>query len=185
MPTLKTLSSWLADAVSEGRAALRSLRGAAKGSSTLEESIQDALEDCVLGGSLTTELILRGAPRPLQPIVHEEALRIIREAINNACNHSEGNAIHVIADYNSQFIVIIRDDGRGINHEIIRSGRDGHFGIVGMKERAQRIGGKLTIRRRPEGGTEIEIAIPRSLAYLSRPGLFSRIRLRLKYGRTV
>jgi len=63
------------------------------------------------------------------------------------------------------FQVRIRDDGRGMDQTVIRRGRDGHFGMTGMRERAKLIAGKLAIWSRAGSGTEIELALPASRAY--------------------
>ena len=61
--------------------------------------------------------------------------------------------------------VFVRDNGRGIDADVIKTGSEGHWGIVGMRERAQRIGGTLKIRSRAAAGTEVELRIPAQVAY--------------------
>jgi len=65
-----------------------------------------------------------------------------------------------------QFRLRVRDDGRGIDPGILEDGgRSDHWGLQGMRERAQKIGGQLKLWSRPETGTEVELTIPRASAY--------------------
>jgi signal transduction histidine kinase len=62
----------------------------------------------------------------------------------------------------------VRDDGKGIDPEVLRAeGRQGHFGLHGMRERTKLVGGKLTIWSAPDAGAEIELTIPKARAYRS------------------
>ena len=73
-----------------------------------------------------------------------------------------------IAYHPKQFSLRVRDDGRGIDRAILdQGGRRDHWGMRGMRERAQRIGAQLDLRRRPEGGTEVELTVPGATAYPS------------------
>src|ERR1700678_1698948 len=65
----------------------------------------------------------------------------------------------------SLFQLRIRDDGKGIDTEVVAEGRAGHYGVPGMRERAKRIGGKLDVWTGTGAGTEIELSIPGSIAY--------------------
>ena len=69
----------------------------------------------------------------------------------------------------SEFRLVVRDSGRGIDAEVLQSGRTGHWGLVGMRERAERAGGRLKVWSRAGAGTEVELTIPGQIAY-SRPG---------------
>jgi len=65
-------------------------------------------------------------------------------------------------------VMQVRDDGRGIDSVVLeQGGRDGHWGLAGMRERAQKIGARLDLRRRPHGGTEVELIVPGATAYRS------------------
>jgi signal transduction histidine kinase len=108
---------------------------------------------------------MKGSSRTMHPIVRDEVYRIGYEAIRNACLHSEASRVGVELDYQNDLIVRVRDDGKGMEPYVARSGKAGHFGVVGMNERAARVGGKLTITSSAEAGTLVELAIPRSLAF--------------------
>ena len=92
--------------------------------------------------------------------------RIGREALINAFRHSGARRIDaVVQRENSRLRITVRDDGRGIEEEVLRAGRDGHWGLSGMRERAERIGGRLQVSSRPGGGTEIELSVPGHVAF--------------------
>jgi len=61
--------------------------------------------------------------------------------------------------------VLVRDDGQGIDPHILNAGREGHFGLSGLRERASRIGAQLTIRTGAGVGTEIDLLVPASAAF--------------------
>ena len=74
--------------------------------------------------------------------------------------------IEVEIDYAAaQVRVLVRDDGRGIDEQVLRSGRDGHWGLSGMRERAERIGARLKVWSRAGAGTEIELVVPGHVAF--------------------
>jgi signal transduction histidine kinase len=110
---------------------------------------------------------IEGSPRMLQPIVRDEVYRIAAEALRNAFRHAAAKEIEVELRYDArQLRLRIRDDGKGIAREYLAAaGREGHFGLNGMRERAKLMGGKLTVWTAPDSGTEIELAISAAHAY--------------------
>jgi signal transduction histidine kinase len=103
----------------------------------------------------------------LHPILRDEIYRIAAEALRNAFRHAQASQIEVEIGYGEkQFTLHVRDDGRGIDRDVLGGdGRQGHFGLHGMRERAELVGGKLTVWSQPDSGTEIELIIPASKAY--------------------
>jgi signal transduction histidine kinase/ligand-binding sensor domain-containing protein len=108
-----------------------------------------------------------GQVRPLTAIVREEACRIGEEAIANAIRHADATLIEIDIEYGShQLRMSIIDNGPGVEPEILRAGeRAGHFGLVGMRERAKQIKGELTIVNRPGAGAQVSLLVPFSVAY--------------------
>lgn len=149
----------------EGRAALRQLR--------LEEdvlSLQDAFstipDELIMSGDVDFRLRVEGSTAQLRHLVRDDIYRICREAIVNAVRHSNAKNIDVEVCYDPRELrVTVEDDGCGIDPKILRSGREGHWGIRGMRERADRIEGKLRLVSRPGGGTEVLLRIPGKVAY--------------------
>jgi signal transduction histidine kinase len=104
----------------------------------------------------------------LQAIIRDEVYRIGREGVLNAFRHSAASAIEVEIDYaDHELRIRIRDDGCGIDQRILQVGRDGHWGLSGMRERAASIGAELRIWSRVGSGTEVELAIPSRVAFCS------------------
>jgi nitrate/nitrite-specific signal transduction histidine kinase len=126
-------------------------------------------------------VIVDGQPRPLHPVLRDEVYRIGREALVNAFQHSQAKSIELELEYaSSQLRVVVRDNGRGIDPQTLLTGRDGHWGLPGMRERAERIGGKFHVWSRPSSGTEVELSVPSHLAFQSQSpgrgtGWFSRL----------
>ena len=125
----------------------------------------------------TFRLMVEGPSRDLHPIIRDEIYRIAREALRNAFGHAQAHHIEAELIYaDRQFQLRIRDDGKGIAPEFLEEGRPGHYGLPGMRERAKQIGATLTIWSGGGSGTEIELSIEASIAYLTPPGQ-SRLRL--------
>jgi signal transduction histidine kinase len=114
---------------------------------------------------------VEGAPRNLHPILRDEVYRIAVEALRNAFRHAQARQIEVELHYDETiFQMRIRDDGMGIDPKVLDGdGRSGHFGLPGMRERAQLAGGKLAVWSQLNFGTEVELSIPASTAYATSP----------------
>jgi len=114
----------------------------------------------------TFKVIVEGSSRPLLPIVRDEVYRIGREAVINAFHHARAKSIAVQISYlENQLRLLITDDGCGINSEVLQAGRDGHWGLSGMRERAERIKARLKLRSRVGSGTEVELSVPGKVAF--------------------
>ena len=155
--------------IEEGRGALRGLRSAERSEDDLGSSLSRVPGELgIPQGTAGAELrvVVEGRPRPLQPGVRDEIYRIAREALVNAFRHSGASAIEVEIEYAPrQLRVVIRDDGAGIDPEVLRTGREDHWGLSGMRERAERIGARLQVWSRDGAGTEIELAVPGKVAF--------------------
>ena len=114
---------------------------------------------------------VEGTPRTLHPIVRDEIYRIGSEALRNAFRHAEAKQIEVELRYDErQLRLRIRDDGKGIDPQFLTAeGRERHFGLHGLRERAKLIGGTLTVWTAPGSGTEIELSVPSFRAYAASP----------------
>ncbi len=114
----------------------------------------------------------QGTPRRLKPVVGDEVYRITTEALRNALRHAAAQCISAEIRYDERrFRVRVRDDGRGFDEQAVR--RDppaGHFGLNGMHERAEKIGGSLDVWSKPGLGTEIVVSIPAAIAYAASSG---------------
>jgi len=171
--------------LAEGRDRVRSLRAGGPASGDLPAAFQRIAKEATQGSATTFQSVVEGRARDLDPTVLEESFSIGREALLNALAHSE--ALHVeleIAYDASQFRLRIRDDGRGIDPEVLgRGGRSDHWGLQGMRERARRIGANLELWSRPGAGTEVELKVPAATAYRSAPAVATTSWFRRSAGR--
>ena len=126
-------------------------------------------------GSATFDVRVQGSSRDLHPILRDEVYRIALEALRNAFKHAEAHAIEAEILYRDSLTVRIRDDGKGIDPAVMKEGVSGHYGLPGMRERAERIGGKLDVWTGAGAGTEIQLSIPGTIAF-GRSGAGSRFR---------
>jgi signal transduction histidine kinase/ligand-binding sensor domain-containing protein len=110
---------------------------------------------------------VQGAPRDLHPIVREEGFLIGREALTNAFRHAGAASIEAEVAYGDGVLHLrVRDDGQGIDATVLHAGgRPGHFGLVGMRERARKLGAHLEVWSKPGAGTEVELRVPANVAY--------------------
>jgi signal transduction histidine kinase len=163
--SMEQLSVWLGRATDEGRAALNSLRTSTIETNDLAEAFRRSIEECRIHSSMEASFFVVGQVSEMHPIVRDEVYRIGYEAIRNACAHSQATQLQVELTYAEDLILRIRDNGVGINHVIVDEGKEGHFGLQGMRERALRIMAKLTVESSADTGTEIKLVVPGSIIY--------------------
>jgi signal transduction histidine kinase len=159
-----------AQAITEGRDAVQGLRSSVLETNDLAKAI------IAIGAELTSETSAIHAPsidvevqdtaRSLNPLVRDEAYRIAGEALRNAFRHAQAKRITVQIRYDKRlFRLTVRDDGTGIDDDAIRQQPTGHFGLHGMRERAEIVGGRLEVWSKRDTGTEVELSIPGAIAY--------------------
>ena len=106
-------------------------------------------------------------------MIRYEVFRIGSEAIANPFRHSGGTSVGLEVGYVNGLRVLVQDDGKGIPADILQHGKDNHFGLRGIRERADRIGAKLAVRSRAGEGTEVEITVPEGIAFETVPNNLS------------
>ena len=155
--------------LAEARDRVRSLRATPVPVRDLQAAFQEVAEETSKGSGATLKTVVEGTVRSLHPIVLEECFAIGREALINAFRHSAGLRIEVEIAYDPrQFRLRVRDDGHGFDPRIFENGNCAdHWGLQGMRERADRIGAQLDLLSTPGSGTEVELTIPADTAYLS------------------
>jgi ligand-binding sensor domain-containing protein/signal transduction histidine kinase len=158
-------------AIDEGRDAVRGIRS----STVTQNDLASAL--AMVGEKLASEqnarnpvdfrVVVEGKSRDMHPIVRDEVYRIASEAARNAFRHSGATRVEVEICYDDKHLrVRVMDNGKGIDPKVLDGGgREGHYGLPGMRERAKLAGGKLIVRSKLDSGTEIELTITASLAY--------------------
>jgi signal transduction histidine kinase len=127
---------------------------------SIEHELSGFLEEFSPCG-VRCEISVSGRPRELRPAVQEQINLIGREALVNALLHSTATRIEADIEYSPRRVrVLVRDNGCGIDPFAAQTRRESHWGLLGMRERAESIGAKLTIWSRPGAGTEVEISVP-------------------------
>ena len=112
-------------------------------------------------------VIVEGKPKKLAAELQDEIYRIGREVIRNAFHHADASHIEVEIRYDERELRLrIRDDGKGIDsNNLHANGSSGHWGLQGIRERAERIGSRLEFWSEAGAGTEVELRIPAAMAY--------------------
>ncbi|SDA36174.1 sensor histidine kinase [Sphingomonas sp. NFR15] len=152
--------------VSKGRDSVRDLR-VNDGRNDLRWTLQEAVDEALLDDAVDVQITEIGTPETIHPLALKEIKAIVGEALFNVGRHAGAKEVELVASYGRRtFRLRVQDDGRGIPDEVLGSGsRDGHFGLVGMRERAGIIGGRLAVRSSKGEGTEVVIDVPSAVAY--------------------
>ena len=159
-----------AQAITEGRDAIQGLRASVVVTNDLAVAISTLGEELAVSGAngdaTVVNVAVQGTPRDLHPILRDDIYRIAGEALRNAVRHALAHRIEVEITYDDrQFRLQLRDDGKGIDPGVLADQRRGHFGLPGMRERAELIGGRLDVWSEAGAGTEIDLTIPAAKAY--------------------
>jgi signal transduction histidine kinase len=159
-PSLNRALRLMHRVMDEGRVALEDLRSASSPSLSLEEALFVLWYELTPTG-VQFRILVEGQPKPLNPAIQEQIYLIAREALLNALRHSGAAAIEAVVEYSTHRLrVVVRDNGCGIDPQVVRSGRDLHWGLLGMRERAGSVGAQVRIWSRLGAGTEVEISVP-------------------------
>jgi len=154
----------------EGRRRVQDLREEVPDATDLAGQIAKAAETMDLHAALSFNIVESGTRTVLAPRVQVEVCRIAKEALANSLHHSDATSATVVLTYGgSDFTLECSDDGKGLPASILSSGRlAGHWGLVGMRERAASVKGKLELWSSPGNGTKITVRIPSHTAYGNR-----------------
>jgi len=154
----------------EGRNRVRDLRAEAGPGQELSELIAACGRDLAQDQGIEFTVAVAGTAQALDPIVRDEIYQIGREAVVNAVRHSQASKIEVEIAFSPAIMHLrVRDDGIGTDQETLDRGRPGHWGLSGMRERAQKLGAHLSLWSRPGAGTEIDLVVPAKIAFAVKP----------------
>ena len=145
-------------AIDEGRAALRGIHAVSPAPRGLEEALSTFLNEV---GDRRLRIFVWGRPKALTPVVQKQLFMIGREAVMNALRHSEATAIEVEVQYlHDVLCMMVRDNGLGVNSDALKQLSDSHWGLSGMRERAEKMGARFDIWSLGGAGTEVRVAVP-------------------------
>src|SRR5215813_3931528 len=164
-PLVNRVLELMREVIEEGRTTLKGLR-LTSSAPDLAQSFSGIQDELASSERIDYRITVEGPTRQLHPVIRDEIYHIIREALVNAFRHARAKNIEVELEYGPKRMrVLVRDDGRGIDTQVLVSGREGHWGIPGMRERAEEIGAKLKLWSSEGAGTEVELSIPGQIAY--------------------
>ncbi|HSI59079.1 MAG TPA: two-component regulator propeller domain-containing protein [Ideonella sp.] len=152
----------------EGRDRVTDLRARASTVGSLSLALVDAGEQGAAAHPPTRfQFSEQGAVRALDHVVHDEVLQIGREALANAFAHAEAGQVTLTLGWGERALALrIEDDGRGVDDAVLAAGgRVGHWGLQGMRERAEALQARLAISRPAQGGTALALVVPAKRAY--------------------
>ena len=119
------------------------------------------------GDSPNFSVTVEGERQTVSPILQDEVYRIAREVLRNAFRHARARQLEAEIRYDDRLLRLrIRDDGKGVDPEVLmKGGRDGHWGLAGIRERAERFGARVDFWSEAGAGTEVQLTVPASVAY--------------------
>jgi len=151
--------------IDEGRSAIQCLRSSGTQTSDLLASLSHIQDELEGQSNIDFRVMVTGRQKQLPVQIQNEIYRIGREALVNAFRHSGAKCVELELEYSdTELRIRIRDDGRGIDPQMLYAGRAGHWGLAGMRERATKIGGILNISSSSRAGTEVQLSVPGALA---------------------
>jgi signal transduction histidine kinase len=162
-PLLSRVRTLMRKGIVEGRAVLQGLRSAEIPTTTLDQALSDFQDELTPSDRARLRIVKMGRPRFQEPAVLHQVYLIAREAILNSLRHSLASKIEVEVQYSPRKLrVVVRDNGSGIDPKRLNSGRDFHWGLTVMRERAANVGARLRIWTKPNAGTEVVLSLPSS-----------------------
>ena len=157
------LRSELEDHLREVRQAVWNLRAPILETHDLAEALRAIASRLTTGTPVRFDLFVRGEVYQCAPQVENEILRIGQEAVTNAVRHARASHVQIELRFEGRSLTLkVSDNGSGFHAEIT-DGTEGHFGLIGMRERAAQLGGILKIDTPTAGGTEVELIVPAAL----------------------
>ena len=171
MPVLDASLDRTEQAIAESRDAIRDIRSDTVAQNALPELLTRAGSELAQSHAdqdvPTFGLTVEGERRTLTPTIREETYRIALELLRNAFRHAKAHRIETEIRYDDDMLRLrIRDDGKGMDLKILQGDGSGHWGLRGVRERAQRIGAKLDVWSEAGAGAEFQLTVPAGIAYV-------------------
>jgi len=158
---LDQTSQMIRYSLAEAYRAVRDLRANILETRDLAEALPEIAEQTTAGTGLTLDIRLTGTPRRLPTTVEDNVLRIFQEMMANSAKHARARKIRVELGFDTTCLTLrVTDDGCGFEAEKALSLGEGHYGLLGMQERVERLGGRMWLKSQPGAGTEILVEVP-------------------------
>jgi len=169
---LAGLSTQVQCSLVEARKSVTAMRAPAPNETLpLHEQLAGAAQRTFADSGIAARVEHVGSPRSYPPTVASEILHIAHEAMTNARKHAACRTVTIVCAYSPREVQVrVRDDGQGFDPS--QQAPDGHWGLVGMRERAVAIGAKLAVTSSPAAGTEVVLVVrggPLRWTWWSRP----------------
>jgi signal transduction histidine kinase len=159
-PPLELAKRFLAQSRLELRRSIWDLRSRELEQFALTQALAIASEQILTGSAITAAVTTEGEPRRLPEIVEENLLRISQEALTNVVKHSGATTVAVQIIFGPDSVALeVRDNGSGLVAARIAAREEPHYGLLGMKERAKRIGGRLDVSGPAGEGTTVRVSV--------------------------
>jgi signal transduction histidine kinase len=147
--------------LTEARRSVMDLRASVLEGQDLAAALESSTRLWTAGSGVDVDLDISGPRTALAEEAEQQLLRIAQEAVTNALKHAGASKIRVKLHLEARRLFLrIVDNGRGFEQQDAFSSQGGHFGLIGMRERAERLGGELRLASQPGGGTEVEVKVP-------------------------
>jgi signal transduction histidine kinase/ligand-binding sensor domain-containing protein len=147
--------------VTEARRSVMDLRAGVLEGQELPAALESGARMWAAGSNVPVKVEVSGENRELPQETEQHVIRIAQEAVTNALKHSGAAHIRIKLHMEEHKLSLrIEDDGRGFEPEGAFASTGGHFGLIGMRERAERMGGEFRLESRPAEGTAIDLRVP-------------------------
>jgi signal transduction histidine kinase len=160
--TLRDIVTLAQQTLTEARQAIWDIRSADLEHQSLADALEAAARSAVAGNGVGVSVATSGPARRMASDLETTALRVGREAILNALKHAAPTHLDIALEYAPErFVLRVRDDGLGMTAAVVDGATGtGHWGVAGMRQRAQRAGGSLDIVTQPGLGTVVSLRLP-------------------------
>ena len=160
-PSLNRAVLLMQRAIDEGREVLEGLHSSGVASMSLEQTLSGLREEFTPSGGVGFRIFVKGQPKALNPVVQEQISLIGREALANSLRHSKAISIEAEVEYLPRRVrVVVRDNGCGIDPQMVQTGRKAHWGLVGNARASRKYRRATPDLEQTWAGTEVEVSIP-------------------------
>lgn len=165
-PRLDRILQLMDQGIKEGRDTIQGLRSSDCHGADLVLAFSQVRQEIDVQSEIHSSVVVVGQQQPLRSRIASEVYRIGKEALVNAFRHSRATRVELELEYaGSELRMRVRDNGCGIDPQVLQIGREGHWGLAGMRERATRIGALLKISSSAAHGTEVQLSVSNAVAF--------------------